>query len=218
MGKSRSSEDFLVGSLLIRKDLRAKVKEFYDFARLADDIADNPSLPTEEKLKILNDMEQDAPTSHARTLLEAFKIDAVGKEYNTWSDLVDYCELSAVPVGDFMLDLHDEPYLLKHPSRAMCVILQVLNHIQDREKDLKNLNRVYIKDENLKDFMEKTEALFSEAIHVRKIYNFRLRLEISIIYEVALLHLKRLKNNQKLNKNDWVIGVIKGIFKGLIKK
>ncbi len=43
-GKWRDGENFPVGSLLIRRDLRVHVHAFYRFARNADDIADNPEL------------------------------------------------------------------------------------------------------------------------------------------------------------------------------
>ncbi len=39
-GKDRGDENFPVGSLLIRRDLRAHVHAFYGFARNADDIAE----------------------------------------------------------------------------------------------------------------------------------------------------------------------------------
>ena len=218
MAKTRSDEDFLVGSLLIRSDLRQKVAEFYRFARTADDIADNPDLSKDEKLKILAEMEDKAPDRHAVELLKAFRMDAEGYDYNTWQDLMDYCRYSAVPVGEFMLDIHNEPFMLYHPSRAMCVILQVLNHLQDRQKDFNLLHRVYIKDENVEEFIRNTEALFTEAVNVRKIYNPRLRLEISIIYELAVRHLKRIKQGRRLNKIDWIIATIKGIAKGIVRK
>ena len=218
MAKTRSDEDFLVGSLLIRRDLRKKVAAFYDFARAADDVADDPGLSKDEKLKILAEMEEKAPNKHAVELLKAFRMDAEGYEYNTWQDLMDYCRYSAVPVGEFMLDIHGEPFMLYHPSRAMCVILQVLNHLQDRKKDRELLNRVYIKDENVDEFIRNTEALFTEAVNVRKIYDPRLRLEISIIYEVAVRHLMRVKQGRKLNKADWFVATVKGIAKGIIRK
>ena len=39
-GKDRGDENFPVGSLLIRRDLRSHVHAFYAFARNADDIAE----------------------------------------------------------------------------------------------------------------------------------------------------------------------------------
>ena len=55
-GKWRGGENFPVGSRLIRRDLRAHVHAFYRFARNADDIADNPELTADEKVRRLDRM------------------------------------------------------------------------------------------------------------------------------------------------------------------
>ena len=55
-GKWRRGENFPVGSLLIRRDLRAHVHAFYRFARNADDIADNPALTADDKVRRLDRM------------------------------------------------------------------------------------------------------------------------------------------------------------------
>ena len=55
-GKGRGDENFPVGSFLIRKDLRPHVHAFYRFARSADDIADNPLLSADDKLRRLDRM------------------------------------------------------------------------------------------------------------------------------------------------------------------
>jgi farnesyl-diphosphate farnesyltransferase len=55
-GKWRSSENFPVGSFLIRRDLRVHVHAFYRFARNADDIADNPDLTADDKIARLDRM------------------------------------------------------------------------------------------------------------------------------------------------------------------
>src|SRR6516164_358405 len=55
-GKWRNTENFPVGSFLIRRDLRPHVHAFYRFARNADDIADNPGLTAEEKIERLHAM------------------------------------------------------------------------------------------------------------------------------------------------------------------
>src|SRR5262249_58021029 len=49
-GKGRGDENFPVGSWLIRRDLRPHVHAFYRFARVADDIADNPDLAAADKV------------------------------------------------------------------------------------------------------------------------------------------------------------------------
>ena len=43
-GKDKGTENFPVGSALIRPDLRPHVHAYYRWARMADDIADNPAL------------------------------------------------------------------------------------------------------------------------------------------------------------------------------
>src|SRR5271156_3965533 len=49
-GKNRDTENFPVGSFLIRPELRPHIHTFYNFARAADDIADHPLLEPQEKL------------------------------------------------------------------------------------------------------------------------------------------------------------------------
>ena len=56
-GKDRGDENFPVGSLLIRRDLRRHVHAFYVFARNADDIADSPVLSPTDKIARLDAME-----------------------------------------------------------------------------------------------------------------------------------------------------------------
>ncbi len=56
-GKDRGDENFPVGSLLIRRDLRAHVHAFYAFARNADDVADSSILRPDEKIARLDAME-----------------------------------------------------------------------------------------------------------------------------------------------------------------
>ena len=45
---------------------------------------------------------------HALDLLKAFRLDARKNRYADWSELMDYCALSAAPVGRFVLDVHGE--------------------------------------------------------------------------------------------------------------
>jgi squalene synthase HpnC len=166
-GKGRSGENFPVGSWLIRHDLRAHVHAFYRFARNADDIADNPALAAEDKLRRLDRMAavldgapgSDAPaasamraslaatgvtTQHCHDVLHAFRLDAVKLRYRDWDDLMGYCRYSAAPVGRQLLDLHGESRTTWPASDALCAALQVLNHLQDCAADYRALDRVYL--------------------------------------------------------------------------
>ncbi len=166
-GKDRGDENFPVGSLLIRRDLRAHVHAFYAFARNADDIADSDALPAAEKIARLDAMEDvllgrrdtGSPSAmrlraslaetgvascHSTDLLIAFRRDATKLRYANWDELCDYCRYSAMPVGRHVLDLHGEDRATYAPSDALCTALQVLNHLQDCAKDLAALDRCYL--------------------------------------------------------------------------
>lgn len=166
-GKGAGDENFPVGSFLLPARLRPCVAAFYDFARAADDIADNPALSPDDKVARLDAMEAalDRPDGatkggrlaaalaghgldarHARALLVAFRQDARTHRYETLADLHGYCRNSADPVGRFLLDLHDGPDgAAAYPqSDGLCTALQILNHLQDCGKDLAEMDRCYL--------------------------------------------------------------------------
>lgn len=167
-GKAAGDENFPVGSILLPAGLRPHVAVFYRFARAADDIADNPDTTAGEKIARLDRfaaalragdgdpevvkasrmkavlVETGIAPRHCLDLLDAFRLDATKPRYADWDDLMDYCRLSAAPVGRFLLDLHGEDAALYPSSDALCGALQVLNHLQDCAADYKALDRVYI--------------------------------------------------------------------------
>jgi hydroxysqualene synthase len=172
-GKGHKDENFPVASWLIRREHRAPILAFYRFARAADDVADHPTAPPDEKLRRLDEMERtllgeldSAPEAHAlrlvlkdrglseqhaMLLLEAFRRDVTKLRYASWGELMDYCRYSAMPVGRFVLDVHGEARTTWPASDALCAALQVINHLQDCGKDYCELNRVYIPQEMLDD-------------------------------------------------------------------
>src|SRR5437764_6472489 len=173
-GKGRSGENFPVGSWLIRRDLRVHVHAFYRFARNADDIADNPALNPDDKVRRLDRMAAildgasgaDSPAAaamraslaetgitaqHCRDVLHAFRLDATKLRYRDWDDLMEYCRYSAAPIGRQLLDLHGESRNTWPASDALCAALQVLNHLQDCAADYRALDRVYLPLEDLEE-------------------------------------------------------------------
>ncbi|GAB6053252.1 squalene synthase HpnC [Magnetospira thiophila] len=166
-GKGAAGENFPVGSFLLPARLRPHVAVFYRFARAIDDIADNPALPPDEKIRRLDGFaaaldgapatgyetggamarslaETAVTADHCRDLIAAFKQDAVQSRYRTWDDLMGYCRLSAAPVGRYLLDLHGGSRDGYGPSDALCKALQVINHLQDCQEDYRLMDRVYL--------------------------------------------------------------------------
>lgn len=165
MTRTMKTENFPVGSWLVAAPLRPVVHAFYRFARTADDIADDPALSPEDKLRRLDALDAElagapgdgsaaavrdvlaptrVPVVHCRDLLVAFKRDAVKPRTDDWDDLMAYCRYSAAPVGRFLLDLHGESQDAWPASDALCGALQVLNHVQDCADDYRTLDRVYL--------------------------------------------------------------------------
>jgi farnesyl-diphosphate farnesyltransferase len=264
-GKGRQDENFPVGSMLIARKYRDPIHKFYNFARNADDIADSPILSAQDKLTRLNVMEDvllgrsqtgspsalalraslaetGVTSKHATDLLIAFRLDTTKLRYQTIDELYYYCNYSAVPVGRYVLDLHGESHVCYSPSDALCMSLQVLNHMQDCAKDLAELDRCYIPQVLLDHFGASTADLRlpAETAALRRVFitlldridrmnfaaselpeivrNPRLRLETAIIHGLAKRLARRLVHNDplakrvKLHKTDAIFSTLASLF------
>jgi phytoene synthase len=174
------SENFPVASRLLAPEVRGRVLAFYRVVRLADDIADAPDLPAQEKLRRLDLIEaaldggpgvpeatalreSGTGVEEARAMLTAFRRDSRNESCADWDALADYCAHSANPVGRMLLRLHGEadPDAIR-AADALCTVLQVLNHLQDMGDDRRELGRIYLP----QDWMDQVggeEAVFTEA-------------------------------------------------------
>ncbi len=260
-GKDRPDENFPVGSALIAARLRPHVHAFYNFARNADDIADSASLAAEDKLARLDVMdsvlmggtdtgspsalalraslaETGVTAQHARDLLTAFRRDATTTRTADWDALYDYCRYSAMPVGRHVLDLHGESDATWPASDALCTVLQVLNHLQDCQKDLLALDRCYLPDDLMRAegtgiadlrgprttpalrqvldaLLDRCDALNRDAAALpRRVADRRLRLETAVIAGLARRLAARLRRGDplasrvKLTKPDVFISIL----------
>ena len=147
-GKGAKDENFPVGSFLLPKRLRPHVATYYAFARAIDDIADNGDLASEEKIRRLTAfdevltgrrpaqegyekaaslrqsmLETEISTQHGSDLVAAFIQDSRKNRYANWDELLGYCNLSANPVGRYLLDLHGEDKSAYRYSDALCTVL-----------------------------------------------------------------------------------------------
>ena len=168
-GKGAAYENFPVGSWFLPARLRPHVAVFYDFARAIDDIADNPELDAADKVSRLHGFEDalvgrgrdvrgyekavrmrdsldatNVTSRHCADLIAAFKQDATKLRYADWDELMGYCILSAAPVGRYLLDLHGERVAGYTAADALCMALQIINHLQDCQDDYRKLDRVYL--------------------------------------------------------------------------
>ena len=165
-GKGHNDENFPVASFILHPRHRAPIMAFYRFARAADDVADNPDAPADQKLAVLGKMRaglegadevsvegeglrralnaNGITDQHGLDLLEAFRRDVTKTRYASWDELMDYCRYSAMPVGRFVLDVHGESRATWPANDALCAALQVINHLQDCGEDYREIDRVYV--------------------------------------------------------------------------
>lgn len=178
-------ENFPVASLLIPREKRPYVCAIYSFARIADDYADEPGLTTAERIDSLAEWEEqlvDAYRGHANhpvfvalretverfdmpielfeDLLTAFRSDVTTHRYETFEDVLGYCENSANPIGRLVLLLFNyRSEATMELSDFICTALQLTNFWQDVSIDLKQ-DRVYIPLEDIREFRYSEEELF----------------------------------------------------------
>ncbi|MDG2053554.1 MAG: squalene synthase HpnC [Phycisphaerales bacterium] len=80
-------------------------------------------------------------------LISAFEQDQHKTRYESWDDVLAYCQLSANPVGRLVLAVcEDEPVSKQQLSQSddICTALQLTNHWQDVQRDWLERDRLYI--------------------------------------------------------------------------
>lgn len=245
-GKTHTDENFPVASHLIAARHRPAILAFYNFVRAADDVADHATLTRSEKFAHLDRLEASllgrseaepvaAPLRavlaerkfsprHALDLLAAFRLDVTKNRTADWAELIHYCSLSAMPVGRYVLDVHGESESTWPASDAVCAALQIINHLQDCGKDIRDLDRVYVPDDSLAAAGLTVEALRQSkaspalrrvlrglavrtgrlledgAVLPRQVADFRLSLETAVIIGLAKRLTRTLADHDPLSE------------------
>ncbi len=172
-------ENFPVASLFLPRKLRRPVAVIYAFARTADDFSDEGDLAPEDRLRRLRDYGEELemalegrrakdpiplataeiirhhelPGQLFHDLLIAFRMDVEKQRYADFSQVLEYCRYSANPVGRLMLHLvgQTSPENLAR-SDVICSSLQLINFLQDIQQDYLELGRIYLPEDEMKDF------------------------------------------------------------------
>lgn len=265
--KTQKQENFPVACHLFPRAYRQIITHYYNFARYCDDIADSPELSSQQKLHALDIVEQalygkadsavasllrqDFLHEHldfslATDLLVAFRRDSENVSYQTWAQLLDYCQYSAAPVGRFMLALFNENPSTYLPASALCAVLQITNHLQDLYNDFHLLKRCYLPQEMMKhykvsaksiqarhssknlqfllnDVLKRCQGLLKDAAVLPSIVkSLRLRLYVCITMKLAGILLKKLAHGDVLRDKialsgfDWIRAFVLGCVTAII--
>ncbi|MGX7681120.1 squalene/phytoene synthase family protein [Jatrophihabitans sp. DSM 45814] len=167
-----TAENFPVALKVLPRRVRDQLSVAYAYARFVDDVgdeargdrsvlldavaedldcldrglqgaADTAQLPV---IRALAPLVTDAgiPIATFKALVEANRMDQRVENYETFADLMDYCALSAAPIGRMVLGIaHSATEQNIGDSDAVCAALQVLEHCQDVGEDSRS-NRVYL--------------------------------------------------------------------------
>ncbi|HEX3693000.1 MAG TPA: squalene/phytoene synthase family protein [Solirubrobacteraceae bacterium] len=182
-------ENFPVALRLLGRRQRRALRAVYGFARLADELGDEYD---GDRLAALAWLERELDRAYAGTatapllvalqgvlaeralprepfvrLIEANRLDQRAFRYETWQELQGYCELSANPVGELVLEIFD----MRTPERvalsdAVCTGLQLTEHLQDLGEDLRR-GRSYVPQEDLDRHESLPAAVRFELARVR---------------------------------------------------
>ena len=180
----RHGENFTVVSWFLPRELRLPMFAVYAFCRFTDNLGDDPDAEPSEKLERLDTWQADLerafegsqpqhPINIAlqrvreskplradpfRRLIEANRLDQRNSRYETFQDVLAYCNLSANPVGEMVLALWDidtetdEGRYRRDLSDATCTALQIANHWQDVRRDFLDSDRIYLPQEDIRRF------------------------------------------------------------------
>ncbi|MFA7419978.1 MAG: squalene synthase HpnC [Melioribacteraceae bacterium] len=183
---SNHYENFPVLSVTLPREVKKHIAVVYQFARQADDLADEGDVNPELRIKNLELYEKqltdclsgkfiidfwmalkntinecNLTTQYFYDLLSAFKQDVLIKRYSNYEDLSDYCRRSANPVGRLVLEIcgvrNEEAFRY---SDSICTALQLTNFYQDVSVDWQK-GRIYIPQIEMEKFGV-SEKIFEE--------------------------------------------------------
>ncbi len=184
-----ATENFPVASRLLPAALRTHLLAIYGFARLVDELGDE--VPG-DRLAALDWLSAELDRAFADTathpllralaptiaacglsrepferLIEANRVDQRVHSYDSWTELLAYCHLSADPVGELVLSVFGAatPERIAR-SDAVCTALQLTEHWQDVAEDLAR-GRVYVPLEDLARHGCTIEDLAADAVNER---------------------------------------------------
>lgn len=167
-------ENFTLGSYLLPKPIRREFYAIYAFCRYTDDLGDEA---IGDRLDLLSKWEtefslalgdgsthpimiavadtirkHDIPENLFLRLIEANRMDQGLVRFDSYQDLLQYCDFSANPVGEMVLHLLGEATEVNRQlSNYSCTALQLTNFWQDIARDYA-ANRVYIPLQEMNEF------------------------------------------------------------------
>lgn len=170
-----AAENFPVALRVLGSRICEQLMSIYGFARLVDDVGDEAE---GDRLALLALVDQEIagiyagevpehpllarlattvadcnlPRGPLERLIQANRQDQLVSRYETFDDLLGYCQLSAAPVGELVLHVFGQATPQRVAlSDLVCDGLQVIEHLQDVLEDHAR-GRIYLPQEDLRRF------------------------------------------------------------------
>lgn len=166
------TENFPVALRLLPRAARNDLLALYRYARLVDDLGDEapgdraalldvlaadvatlydggtPRIPIVARLRDTV-VAHDLPREPFDALIEANRRDQSVTRCPSYDDLLDYCRLSANPVGHLVLGVFDADTADRRAlSDRICTALQIVEHVQDVGEDARR-GRIYLPQDDM---------------------------------------------------------------------
>ncbi|MEU4679245.1 squalene synthase HpnC [Micromonospora sp. NPDC023737] len=178
LAQARTEENFPVALRVLPDRYRRHLLAVYGYARHVDDLGDEPQAPGVDRTAELDRIEAElralaagravshpvvralAPTvtgcrlpiEALIRLIEANRVDQRVTRYVTFAQLVQYCTLSANPVGELVLHVFGQVGPARRElSDRICTALQIVEHLQDVAEDHRR-GRIYLPGEDMDRF------------------------------------------------------------------
>ena len=173
--RQAGSENFTVANRLLGTETCRHLMAIYGYARLVDDVGDEVAGDRDALLDVVEEelgavfaggsvkhpvmrtlavsvRACSLPDGPFRRLLAANRMDQTVTRYETWDQLMEYCALSANPVGELVLGVFGAASAERIAlSDRICSGLQVVEHLQDIAED-HGRGRVYLPVEDQERF------------------------------------------------------------------
>ncbi|HBM77124.1 MAG TPA: squalene synthase HpnD [Verrucomicrobiales bacterium] len=163
----RAKSNLAFAFMCVPQDRRPDLNVFYAFCRVVDDIADDTSLPPDQKRKSLQNwmqaIERDDHPEHSleaqvvdmrkrhsidpsllQEIIRGCESDLSPQRFGTWEDLQQYSYRVASTVGLILLPLFGASEAARDYSISLGHCLQLTNIIRDVGEDLENGLRIYL--------------------------------------------------------------------------
>jgi 15-cis-phytoene synthase len=179
-----SRSNLALAFIVLSKDRRHDISDFYAFCRVVDDIADGHA-SREEKARDLNRWRSalqapipdepslapvirqliakyTLPVAHFHEIIAGVEMDLDHSTYETWDDLRRYCHRVASVVGLVSIEIFGarDPAAQDY-ALNLGLALQITNILRDVGQDLTEYGRIYLPQEELRKFGVTREDLLA---------------------------------------------------------